>query len=221
MGSLRRLSLYSNLYWGFYPKFSLEGIHFPNLQSLALGNFTFFEDKQLDWILSHSSTLEEIYLDDCPIIFDVRMLDYQLSECPIPASEMQYVLEENGCDGWRYYYPRRWSDYFASFEAGLPHLRHFATGHSEAWDFEPGMPFEHEKDLVPVLTEARYIQFNGGLGPSQFITPSGCYNKEWPVCDDEDREAFKSLLRKIDQQVNCGEFTIGNLEVENLVELHY
>ncbi|CAG8021383.1 unnamed protein product [Penicillium salamii] len=68
MSSLQNLTLYSDMYWGFYPRPPLKGIHFPNLQSLSLGNYCFFEDAQLDWILSHSS-LQELYLDDCAIFF--------------------------------------------------------------------------------------------------------------------------------------------------------
>ncbi|KAJ5192326.1 hypothetical protein N7449_008468 [Penicillium cf. viridicatum] len=212
MGSLRKLSLYSNFYWGFYPKLSLEGIHCPNLQSLALGNFTFFEDQQLDWILAHSSTLEELYLDDCSILFRTRVLDadFQLDKCPIPESRK---------------YPRRWDDYFASFGTGLPHLRRFAIGHNGAWDSDTGtgyeVPFEKELDLVPALMRDRYMEFDGGVGPSQFISPrSDPQGEHWPQCNDEDREALKALYRKIKQQVDCGEFAVGDHEVVDLAELH-
>ncbi|KAJ5154682.1 uncharacterized protein N7500_010121 [Penicillium coprophilum] len=225
MGSLRKLSLYANLYWGFYPKLSLEGIHCPNLQSLTLGNFSFFEDQQLDWILSHSSTLQELYLDDCPILFRARILndESQLAKCPLPKSRLNFQISERWSDAWHYNYPRRWNDYFASFETGLPHLRRFAIGHNEAWDSEDGwgLPFEKELDLVPGLMQDRYMEFDGGLGPSQFISPRWENEKEdWPHCDDEDREALKALYRKIKQQVDCGEFQVGCHEVADLVEVY-
>ncbi|KAJ5519987.1 hypothetical protein N7463_000440 [Penicillium fimorum] len=226
MGSLRKLSLYSNFYWGFYPKLSLEGIHCPNLQSLTLGNFSFFEDQQLDWILSHSSTLRELYLDDCPILFRARVYDYesQLAKCPLSKSRMKFQTSEERSDAWQYDYPRRWNDYFASFETGLPHLRHFVIGHNQAWnsDYGWGLPFEKELDLVPVLMQERYMEFDGGIGPSQFNSPRRERDKEfWPHCDDEDREALKALYRKIKQQVDCGKFEIGNYEVADLVEVSY
>ncbi|KAJ5816271.1 hypothetical protein N7447_008504 [Penicillium robsamsonii] len=226
MGSLRKLSLYSGFYWGFYPKFSLEGIHCPNLQSLTLGNFSFFEDQQLDWILSHSSTLQELYLDDCPILFHARILDYefQLDKCPLPKSRMKFQINEKWSDDWHYDYPRRWNDYFASFETGLPHLRHFAIGHNQAWNSDHGwgLPFEKELDLVPVLMHERYMEFDGGIGPSQFTSSRREDDKEaWPHCDDEDREALKALYRKIKQQVDCGNFEIGNYEVADLLEVSY
>ncbi|KAJ5464218.1 hypothetical protein N7475_007353 [Penicillium sp. IBT 31633x] len=148
MGSLQKLSLYSSFYWGFWPKLSLDGVHFPNLQSLALGNFSFFKDEQLDWILSHS-TLEELYLDDCPILLEARILDNEndLSESPIPKSELEFRKNEDRSDSWHYNYPSRWSNYFASIEAGLPHLRHFAFGHNAAWDYPGGVPLKKKRTL--------------------------------------------------------------------------
>ncbi|KGO55375.1 hypothetical protein PEX2_030790 [Penicillium expansum] len=227
MGSLRKLSLYSNFPWGFYPKFSLEGIHCPNLQSLTLGNFCFFEDQQVDWILSHSSTLEQLYLDDCLIFFRARILDNegQLAMCPIPKSRMEFQPGYSWWDFWHYDYPSRWSDLFASFKTGLPHLRRFAIGHNRAWDADPEyeIPFEKELDLVPALMHDRYMAFEGGLveghlGPSQFISPGWNEAGDWPQCDDEDREALKTLYGKIKQQVDCGEFTVGDRKVVDLVE---
>ncbi|KAJ5770384.1 uncharacterized protein N7511_002435 [Penicillium nucicola] len=119
---------------------------------------------------------------------------------------------------WFYYYPRRWSDYFASFGAGLPLLRHFAIGHSEAWDSELGMPFTTNPDLIPALMRDRYMAFDGGIGPSQFLSPRlESERKDWPQCDDEDRTALKALYHKINQPVDCGEFTLGSYEVIDLV----
>lgn len=221
MGSIQKLSLYSNLYWGFYPKLSLEGVHFPNLQSLALGNFAFFEDQQLDWILSHSSTLQDLYLDDCPILFQTRVMDAEsdLAKCPIPKSRMKLQEPDQWRGAWLYHYPRRWSDYFASFGTGLPHLRHFAIGHSKAWDLEGGMPLEKEQELIPALLQDRYMAFDGGLGPSQYLLRYHGGNENWPLCDEEDREALKALCQKIEQWVDRGEFIIGRHEVNDLVEL--
>jgi hypothetical protein len=60
--ALKYLSLYSDSYVGFYPKLDLSGIHFPHLESLALGGYLFVQDSDLDWILSHGSTLRHLYL---------------------------------------------------------------------------------------------------------------------------------------------------------------
>lgn len=222
MGSLQKLSLYSSLYWGFCPQANLEGIHFPNLKSLTLGNFSFYDDKQLDWILSHS-TLQELYLDDCPVLFYITVFDteYELSRCPIAKSDMQ--RNKNDDRRLDYIYPRRWHDYFTAIETGLPHLREFGFGINEAWD-EYSLPFEKEKDIVPALRHHRYMAFDSGTGPYQFIgqmndpdryEPAG----QRPTCDDEDRDALKALYRKIGKQVDCGTLSIGDyITVENLVQ---
>lgn len=223
MGSLRKLSLYSNFYWGFYPKLSLEGIHCPNLQSLTLGNFIFFENQQLDWILSHSATLQELYLDDCSILLQARILDDedQLSKCPVSKHDMKLQNLEDMGDDWYYYYPGRWNQYFRSFEACLPRLHHFAIGHNEAWDTEDAMPFENEREIAPALMVDRYMAFDGGIGPSQFVSPRWRglnYPLDWPQCDDEDRDALKSLFKKINQQVDCGEIPTHRSAVVDLLE---
>lgn len=225
MGSLRKLSLYSSLYWGFFPQFNMEGIHFPNLKSLTLGNFTFYDDKQLDWILSHS-TLEGLYLDDCPILFYIRVFEsddeFSFSRCPIPESDMQRSENEDG--DLEYIYPRRWHDYFTAIETGLPRLREFGFGINEAWS-GISMPFEKEKGIVPALQRDRYMAFDSGIGPCQFLGRRDIDSIEYgpagqrPTCDDEDRDALKALYRKIGKQVDCGTLLVGSsCKVENLVQ---
>ena len=222
MGSLQKLSLYSSLYWGFWPHVNLEGVHFPNLKSLALGNFSFYEDKQLDWIIMHS-TLQELYLDNCPILSHIRMLDsdgHEFSHCPIPKKDMQRNKKDDR--EHNYSYPRRWHEHFVVIETGLPHLRHFRFGINEAWD-EYGLPFETEENVVPALTQHRYMRFDDGTGPYQFIEfeddrgrfgPGGLR----PTCDEEDRDALKALYRKIGQRLDCETFSIGRYMVEDLVQ---
>jgi len=56
---------------GFFPKLDLRTIHFPQLRTLALGNYTFTHDWQLEWITSHALTLQNLYLDDCPILYQM------------------------------------------------------------------------------------------------------------------------------------------------------
>lgn len=206
MGSLRKLSLYSNFYWGFNPKLSLEGIHCPNLQSLTLGHFSFFEDQQVDWILSHSSTLQELYLDDCSILFRARIQDskYKLDNCPIPTSRMEFQagdvrgeasLYHRG-DAWLYHYPRRWNDYFVSFETGLPHLRRFVIGHNGAWSPKTELAFEKELELVPALMHDRYMEFDGDTNPPFHSSRWHDTREEnWPQCDKCDQAA--AILRRV------------------------
>lgn len=67
----------------------MEGVHFPNLQSLTLGNFSFVNDDQLNWILGHSSTLEELYMVRCFIVFYVRIPDNMKLLDRTPLTEQQ------------------------------------------------------------------------------------------------------------------------------------
>lgn len=75
ISNLEHLTLYSNVYFGFYPKLDLHGVHFPRLKTLSFGKYTFAHDSQLEWILSHGDTLKELYLDNCPILFEVVIED--------------------------------------------------------------------------------------------------------------------------------------------------
>lgn len=68
------------MWFGFRPKLDLSQIHFPRLKSLVLGNFTFFQDSQLEWILSHGATLSELSLDDCMILYDLCLFEEKLDE---------------------------------------------------------------------------------------------------------------------------------------------
>lgn len=118
MSSLRKLSLYSSIPWGCYPKVNMEDVHFPNLQSLALENFSFVNDDQLNWLLQHSSTLEKLYMDSCFIVFYVSIPDQGnvVEKTPLAASDMETSVSSSPrlTDRLIYRYPRRWHDYFTS-----------------------------------------------------------------------------------------------------------
>ncbi|KAJ5201648.1 uncharacterized protein N7498_006311 [Penicillium cinerascens] len=221
MGSLQNLSLYSSFYWGFYPRANLDGVHFPHLKSLTLGRFSFVDDKQLDWILAHSSTLQELYLDNCAILVGVAIDDSQLevSKCQIPESDMELKEE----DEFHHVYPRRWHDYFSSIQEGLPNLREFGFGVSASWD-EDVLPFETEKKIVPALMRARYMAFEGSLGPSPFVGRNSYLDmnpeSEWPDCDEEDRRALKELYLSIGKKADYGRIAATpQRTVEDLVQV--
>lgn len=223
MGSLQNLALYSTFYWGAYPRVNLDGVHFPRLKSLSLGHFSFVDDKQLEWILEHSLTLEELYLDDCPIMIALRLLtESDLSNCQIPKSDLEQKGEDDMPE-FHFTYPRRWHEYFSSIQKGLPKLRRFGFGVSESWD-RWVLPFENENAIIPALMQDRYLVFDGGIGPSPFVeqwdylemNPGG----EWPECDEEDKSALKELYAKIGQQVDCGKIKVSSERtVENLLQI--
>ncbi|KAF2126197.1 hypothetical protein P153DRAFT_254443, partial [Dothidotthia symphoricarpi CBS 119687] len=76
---LTHLTLYgAECLWGVWPFVDLRAIStFPRLVSLSLGNLTIAHDWQIDWILSHASTLEELLLDDCYIVTALQLNEEQ------------------------------------------------------------------------------------------------------------------------------------------------
>ncbi|KAK2801885.1 hypothetical protein FQN51_005034 [Onygenales sp. PD_10] len=169
--TLRHLALYSSSYIGFNPKLNFRGVHFPHLECLELGFFCFFCDSQLDWILSHRSTLRELYLDHCPILCQVTIREDFLA--PIQT---------------RVTYGKRWHDYFRAFQEELPLLRHFMYGVNSDW-YGKWMIFEEEHTIKIGLYEDSY----GTL-------LSGNWTSEHPDCRDEDDRALEALLRKTGQR---------------------
>lgn len=91
MATLEHLTLYSDRPLGLCPALDLSAVHFPRLKSLALGNYTFCHDDQLDWILAHGATLRELYLDNCLIIHHSSVLGWKKRSLSI-----QVRRESNG-----------------------------------------------------------------------------------------------------------------------------
>ncbi|ETS84221.1 hypothetical protein PFICI_02246 [Pestalotiopsis fici W106-1] len=96
--NLRVLSLFFRDYWGWNPKMDFRSINpvsglktgLPNLRVLALGNYVFSHEWQVDWIASVGERngrggLQELYLDDCPIMWQARTLE--------PLDESETVIE--------------------------------------------------------------------------------------------------------------------------------
>lgn len=99
MATLEHLALYNNLPFGIYPRLDLSTIHFPRLQSLALGNYTYRHDIQISWILSHGPTLRELYLDNCKILYALLCAEEKDKECLHPSvvsEKWEAVEHENG-----------------------------------------------------------------------------------------------------------------------------
>ncbi|KAL1605209.1 hypothetical protein SLS60_004753 [Paraconiothyrium brasiliense] len=215
-GQLTHLSLYATqCLWGFWPFCDLRPLHFPHLQSLSLGNWTIAHEWQIDWILSHGATVEELLLDDCPII-TAAYLGEEHVNTHFPGLEPLHVSER----GWKIFIKEldlRWHHVFPRFSTGLPKLRHFAIGQGE-W-YEQKM-FEERHELAPRLIHDRYYIFDNGIGPSQWVGGGGHWvlsnarNADengrrghalntgegqrttyyFPACDEEDREALAELL---------------------------
>jgi hypothetical protein len=183
---LVNLKIYSNCYWGYLPKCDFRPLHFPLLQSLAFGNMTFTHDWQLDWILSHGKTLQSLTLDDCPIVHDALMTDYQTD--PERYVILQdHAIPQSADTETHWSYAPRWHDYFAKLTTGLPYLQRFGIGHGP-WNSCYGedrttSAFLAAAELPARLRASRYVIFHGGTGPCQWIEPENSRNG-YDVDDD-------------------------------------
>ncbi|OOQ90346.1 F-box domain protein [Penicillium brasilianum] len=202
--SLQHLSLCSREYSGFYPHLDLSNLFFPRLKTLSLGNFCFFHDTQIDWILKHGDTLEEIYFDDCAVLYDFGMMEQNVDACALPRD----TLVRRDGDNISLYgsFEKRWHHIFDLFAEKLPKLRHFRIGHS---NWSPDIPFEQEMDIRVGLYFNRYMCCYDGYGPTPYMEGENpkkrtTLENEWrpsPECDDEDRAALRKLLAKLGQSV--------------------
>ncbi|KAJ6062489.1 uncharacterized protein N7446_006609 [Penicillium canescens] len=200
---LQHLSLCSREYSGFYPHLDLSNLFFPRLKTLSLGNFCFFHDGQIDWILKHGDTLEEIYFDDCAILYDFGMMEENVDACALPRDTL---VRREGDESLYGSFEKRWHHIFDLFAEKLPKLRHFRIGRS---NWYPDIPFEQERDIKVGLYYNRYMCCYDGYGPSPYMEgedPEELANLEnaWrpsPECDDEDRAALRKLLAKLGHSV--------------------
>ncbi|KAL3444582.1 hypothetical protein BJX65DRAFT_170395 [Aspergillus insuetus] len=215
--NLEHLTLYSQCYFGFFPTCDLTDIHFPHLKTLALGNFTFMHDSQLDWITSHGATLQELYLDDCPIIYQV-MVDAKDIDRTVLGQDA-YAPHQRVNEGKLYAsYPKCWSDYFGAFDAKLPHLQHFRFGQCPNWWYNESPPFEEEGRITIEFHEP-YMTYCDGYGPSQYMQSliwdvevkeeeKEGFEPEYESRvkpSEEDRTALDALLKKMGQDVELDE----------------
>ncbi|KAJ4317329.1 hypothetical protein N0V84_007386 [Fusarium piperis] len=152
--NLRVLSLYYKEYWGWLPKMDFRGMDFPKLKVLALGHYVFSHDWQVDWIASIGHTngsggLEELYLDDCPILFEA------LQASPLDQNDPGYpllstVLEE--ADDEMHQYPMRWHHILSKWATSLKALTVFRMGHGE-WHEAPRDTLESVLKYYPQVDE--------------------------------------------------------------------
>ena len=124
---LTSLSLYFEFYWGVAPRLQMKGLNFPSLRSLALGNYTFANEWQLDWLTSLSS-LETLMLQNCPILFLMTFDEDEMGIFEIDASGWQEVARGNGLAGPVFKNPARWSACFDRIRVELPNLIDFGFG---------------------------------------------------------------------------------------------
>ncbi|KAL4862215.1 hypothetical protein BDV12DRAFT_190563 [Aspergillus spectabilis] len=205
LGNLEHLTIYSSIYFGFYPKCDLSNVHLPHLKSLALGNYTFIHDSQLEWILSHGETLQELYLDDCPILHEVAVDSETKEQTALdPHTFKTHPRLQHKTHA---YYSTRWADYLQAFNERLPHLRHFRIGHNPHWWEDDTTPFEREERIRIGFYES-YMVYCDGFGPSQYMKriifdmDDGYVDGGVLKPSEDDEAALKRLLGKLGQSVD-------------------
>lgn len=172
--NLRVLSLFFRDYWGWVPRMDFRAVNsgngtasgMPNLRVLALGNYVFSHQWQVEWIASSVGQqngrggLEELYLDDCPIMWQARVTEplddsitaYDSADSgKVEHSNAGYPLRDVILNGTNYHnaakfaYDLRWSYILQYWKETMTSLKIFKMGHG-TW----GM------DLIDIKMMARY-----------------------------------------------------------------
>lgn len=157
--NLTALTIHMDDYWGYVPKCDLRSVYFPRLKRLELGNWTVTHDWQIDWILSHKDTLEELIMDECPVVRCMENFG-QLDAEKYPANPRRCFGSKVA---WRY--GGRWSEIFRKMKEGLPRLKMLKFG---AGQWRDGVNFDGEWRTIG-MHENMYMVFDRGLGPSPWL----------------------------------------------------
>lgn len=167
--TLTSLTLYFRECWGVMPGFFKgEGLVFPHLQTLGLGYYTIAHHDQLDWVLAQTS-LRSLYLDKCSIASHLRVREEDMSKWAVQMYDWEKFPQ--GAFGFdsdgdlSYHFPGTWEMAFDRMRTSLPHLVDFRF-HIHRFAL-PG--FEDPDVLSASLSHLRYITFDIGLLPSQWI----------------------------------------------------
>ncbi|KAL4901970.1 hypothetical protein BDW74DRAFT_169735 [Aspergillus multicolor] len=198
MANLEHLTLYSRLLVGFCPKLDLRGLHFPRLKSLSLGNYAFMRDYQLDWILSHGSSLIELYMDHCTIIYEAAL--YFNVDGATPVSETVLSSQD--------FHPHPDLN-------DLPHLRHFQFGSTlDRWTNRV-VPFNREIQTKMGFYEECYMVFCDGTLWAPYMrkmmwrldknAQPRRKDKKPLIPSEDDRRALVELCAKVGQSLKLHE----------------
>lgn len=135
---LRTLSLFAHDYWGWCPKGDFRVLGgLPNLRTLALGMYVFSHQWQVDWVAQLGSNngrggLEELYLDNCPILWRGRVLGPVDNEgFPLEEVMTQQSFHPNQGERAIVDVSLRWSTVLDEWRKRMPDLKIFkmGTGH--------------------------------------------------------------------------------------------
>ncbi|KAJ4363517.1 hypothetical protein N0V83_009812 [Neocucurbitaria cava] len=225
---LTHLSLYgTECLWGVWPIVDLRQVpSFPQLKSLSLGNFTVAYDWQIEWILSHGPTLQELLLDDCPMIVALK-LGESVANTIFPDLPRLMDVSPGTTDVPEWYFKNidlRWHDIFDRFRIKLLQLQHFSIG-SGHW--ANGTAFEERYQLECHVLNGRYFMFDCGVDQSPWVSMEegddghgfrmGSAENSWvnfrvesadlwvdfPQCRDEDERALVMLLDAVNARTSA------------------
>lgn len=201
---LTHLKLYArDMYLGYLPRCHLP--FFPILKTLLIGGMSFTSDSQLDWILQHKRTLEELKFDNCTIVIGVRIPStLDSSNYPIEplfnSSVTGSILQPSS-----FSYNMRWHDYFKRLANELPALRSFRCGFG---DWYNGNAFRTSEQLGMGLWAQRYRILDDGYWQRPPFD-GGSYDGDWleppkyPDCTDDDWLALCEVRKVIECRTNA------------------
>ncbi|KAM0425306.1 hypothetical protein ACHAPT_009362 [Fusarium lateritium] len=151
--NLHVLSLYCHNPWGWFPKMDFRlvgaGDGMPNLKVLALGNYTFSHEWQVEWI--GSLGVQKLYLDGCAVLFQAsrrRGMVMDQSETVLQGSDGRvhhfsnsgyYVKPTTSCSGnsaEAIHGTVRWHHLLSHWAKSMTNLRVFKMGKGH-WDDIP------------------------------------------------------------------------------------
>lgn len=158
---LTSLTIYCDYPWNPNPFCDLREVHFPNLTELALGHWPVVSDWQIYWITSHGTTLKNLSLVGCPILYAVLVRDEGFP-FDLPATQSNETESSTLT-----LYPTRWAYIFPLFEKRLPRLVCFHFKQTEA--FRAVEHFDSRFDgIARIETYLGYLCYDDGLGPSPY-----------------------------------------------------
>ncbi|KAF1924602.1 uncharacterized protein M421DRAFT_277863 [Didymella exigua CBS 183.55] len=223
---LTHLTLHCNTYWGIYPRWQPNNLHFPNLKSLAFGKWTIAHDWQIDFITSHGPTLEQLVFTRCPIMHASRLTRRQVHNL---WSERLPGTSRSGPPTTNHFSDLRWHAVLRQLASALPKLKHFSMGRGpiDRVDFYKrahcaDTGFADRYSQPPTIDWSRYVIFDSGDGPSEWreadAERGGRYaiaeweDSRWPErendadvkrrvrfpdCLQDDQDALEELLRTL------------------------
>ncbi|KAH8701311.1 hypothetical protein GQ44DRAFT_717848 [Phaeosphaeriaceae sp. PMI808] len=182
---LTNLTLFSNDFFGVYPRWDTRGLHFPHLQSLSLGMWSIAHDWQIEWLLSHANTLEELYLEECPIVNSTQNSNMGPDELSIT----------NTYNNEGQFFPKlRWHTVLSLVSKRMKRLRRFSMVHGDSYSLSPPYAINRqsfpEHGVLPSrIVPGRYCVFDDGTLPSPWVQHfyrHGLSDEEMKRIEEED-----------------------------------